>query len=40
MFNRRFTPSPKRTRPELVSHVLLQSGDMPTDDLALAREET
>ena len=36
MFKRSLTESPKRIRPGLVSHILLQSGDTPTDNLAIA----
>ncbi len=39
MFKRSLTESPKRIRPGLVSHILLQSGDTPTDNLAIARVE-
>ena len=39
MFKRSLTESPKRIRPGLVSHILLQSGDIPTDNLAIARVE-
>jgi mannose-6-phosphate isomerase-like protein (cupin superfamily) len=39
MFKRSLVEAPKRIRPGLVSHILLQSGDTPTDNLAIARVE-
>lgn len=39
MFKRSLTESPKRIRPGLVSHILLQAGDTPTDNLSIARVE-
>ena len=36
MFKKGLSESPKRIRPGLVSHILLQSGDTPTDNLAIA----
>ncbi len=39
MFKRSLAESPKRIRPGLVSHILLQSGDTPTDNLSVARVE-
>ena len=39
MFKRSLAESPKRIRPGLVSHILLQSGDVPTDNLSIARVE-
>ena len=39
MFKRGLTEAPKRILPGLVSHILLQSGDTPTDNLAIARVE-
>lgn len=39
MFKRSLKESPKRIRPGLVSHILLQAGDTPTDNLAIARVE-
>lgn len=37
MFKKSLAESPKRIRPGLVSHILLQSGDTPTDNLSIAR---
>jgi mannose-6-phosphate isomerase-like protein (cupin superfamily) len=39
MLKRSLADSPKRIRPGLVSHILLQSGDTPTDNLSIARVE-
>jgi len=39
MFKRSLADSPKRIRPGLVSCILLQSGDTPTDNLSIARVE-
>jgi mannose-6-phosphate isomerase-like protein (cupin superfamily) len=39
MFKRSLAESPKRIRPGLISHILLQSGDTPTDNLSVARVE-
>lgn len=39
MFKRGLAESPKRIRPGLVSHILLQAGDTPTDNLSIARVE-
>jgi hypothetical protein len=39
MLKRSLNQSPERTRPGLVSHIPLQSGDAPTDNLAIAGEE-
>ncbi|MGO9951072.1 MAG: cupin domain-containing protein [Dissulfurispiraceae bacterium] len=39
MFKRSLAESPKRIRSGLVSHILLQSGDTPTDNMAIARVE-
>ncbi len=39
MFKRGLTEAPKRILPGLVSHILLQSGDTPTDNLAISRVE-
>jgi mannose-6-phosphate isomerase-like protein (cupin superfamily) len=36
MFKKGLSESPKRIRPGLVSHILLQPGDAPTDNLAIA----
>ena len=36
MFKKGLSESPKRIRPGLVSHILLQSGDTSTDNLAIA----
>jgi mannose-6-phosphate isomerase-like protein (cupin superfamily) len=36
MFKNSLSESSKRIRPGLVSHILLQSGDTPTDNLAIA----
>ena len=36
MFKNGLSESPKRIRPGLVSHILLQSGDTSTDNLAIA----
>ncbi|MDR3631322.1 MAG: cupin domain-containing protein [Desulfocapsaceae bacterium] len=36
MFKKSLSESPKRIRPGLVSHILLQSGDTSTDNLAIA----
>ena len=35
MHKRSISSVPKRVRPGLVSHILLQSGDTPTDNLAV-----
>lgn len=39
MFKRSLAESPKRIRPGLVSHILLQAGDTSTDNLSIARVE-
>jgi hypothetical protein len=39
MFKRSVADSPKRIRPGLISHILLQYGDTLTDNLAVARVE-
>lgn len=39
MFKKSLAESPKRIRPGLVSHILLQAGDTPTDNLSIARVE-
>ena len=36
MFKKGLSESPKRIRPGLISHILLQSGDTSTDNLAIA----
>lgn len=36
MFKKSLAESPKRIRPGLVSHILLQAGDTPTDNLSIA----
>ncbi len=36
MFKKGLSESPKRIRPGLVSHILLQAGDTSTDNLAIA----
>lgn len=36
MFRRGLSEAPKRIRPGLVSHILLQAGDTSTDNLAIA----
>lgn len=39
MLIRRLVEAQKRIRPGLISHILLQAGDTPTDNLSIARVE-